>query len=304
MRILIPGASGLLGANLALGLAEDHTLFGVVNRTRLQTAKFQVLQADLLEPGALERLFEQARPDWVINCAALADLERCEQQPELARRINSELPALLAERCRMGGARLLHVSTDAVFDGRTGGYSEQDPPNPLNVYAQTKLSGEQLALAANPETLIARVNLFGFSLNGRRSLAEFFLYGLQAGQPLHGFTDMVFCPILINELGPIFSAMLKRGLAGLFHVFSADCLSKYEFAVRIARRFGLDPGLITPVSASAAGLRVARAPNLSMDTRKLSTALGMETPSFTLMLDRFYTLYQQGYPQRLAEMIR
>lgn len=317
MRILITGASGLLGLNVALELASKHEVVGVAGRTPLRAETFTALQADLLEADAIPRLLEQTRPDWVIHCAALANLEECEANPELARRINSEIPGILAEACRKGGARLLHVSTDAVFDGQKGNYSEEDTPNPRNVYAQTKLGGERAvaranasaadlssALSTGPEALIARVNLFGFSPTGSRSLAEFFLYNLMAGKPAQGFTDVFFCPVLVNEIAWIFEAMLARGLGGLYHVFSAESLSKYVFGVRIAERFGLDAGLIAPVSVSDGGLVAARSPKLTMNTHKLSTALGHPLSGLSPMIDRFYALYQQGYPQRVRGVVR
>ena len=138
MRILITGASGLLGLNTALEAADQHAVFGQVNSNMIQTDAFTVLKADLLEPGAVKRLLDQSQPDWVIHCAALANLEACENDPDLAWELNTEIPRKLAEQCREGGARLLHVSTDAVFDGQTGGYTEVDLPNPLGTYAQTK----------------------------------------------------------------------------------------------------------------------------------------------------------------------
>ncbi len=304
MRILITGAGGLLGANVALEAAKmGHKVFGTVNSRPPQTEAFTVLTADLQSEDALDALFRQARPEWVIHCAAIANLEDCEKQPELARRINGEIPGILAKRCREGGARLLHVSTDAVFDGQKGNYVETDEPNPPNVYAETKLAGERAVAAADPEALIARVNLFGFSPNGRRSLAEFFLYNLIEGKPLKGFTDVYFCPVLANDIAGIFLRMFENGLGGLYHVFSADCLSKYDFGVQIAERFGLQSDLIAPVSVSAGGLAAARSPDLTMDTHKLSTDLGERLPTFSLMLDRFWTLYQQDYPQVLRRML-
>ena len=304
MRILVTGASGLLGANLALEANRlGHDVYGVVNSQPLKTDAFNVLTADLQTEDAVETLFRQVRPEWVIHCAAIANLEVCEKQPELAHRINGEIPGILAKHCRKGGARLLHVSTDAVFDGIKGNYIETDAPNPQNVYAETKLAGEAAVAANDPEALIARVNLFGFSPSERRSLAEFFLYNLIAEKPLNGFTDVFFCPVLVNDIAGIFFRMLENRLSGIYHVFSGDCLSKYDFGVRIAERFGLNANLIAPVSVAEGGLAAARSPNLTMNTHKLSTDLGEALPTFSPMLERFWTLYQQDYPQVLHRML-
>lgn len=308
-RILITGASGLLGLNLALEAAKDHTelapaIFGQVNSHPLQTDAFTVIQADLLVPGAVERLLEQTRPDWVIHCAALAELDACEADPALAQQLNTEIPGLLAEYVARGGARLLHVSTDAVFDGEKGNYTEEDIPNPLGIYARTKLEGERAVAQANPDAILARVNLFGWSLSGKRSLAEHFFYNLLAGQPVMGFTDVFFCPLLANDLALILLKMLDAGLSGLYHVVSSECTSKYTFGMEIARRFGLDEDLIIPTSVQQGGLRAARSPNLTLRTDKLVHDLGESLPGLSAGLGRFYTLYQQGYPQYLKALQR
>jgi dTDP-4-dehydrorhamnose reductase len=309
MRVLITGASGLLGLNLALEMCGKHTVFGTINQHPLHTADFTVIQADLLAPGAVENLIEQTRPDWVIHCAALANLEACEADPALASQLNTELPRLLAQLCAQsrrdvtrGGARLVHISTDAVFDGRTGGYTEDDPPRPIGVYARTKLAGELAVAEADPQAIIARVNLFGWSLSGKRSLAEFFFNNLSAGIPVNGFTDVYFCPLLVNDLAAILEQMLDLGLSGVYHTVSSECLSKYDFGVRLAHRFGLDAGLIRPLSVLQSGLKASRSPNLNLNTNKLSRALGSPLPRLSPMLERFYTLYQQGYPQKIQRL--
>ena len=262
----------MLGLNLALEAAQAHRVFGVAHSAALHTEAFTVLQADLLAPGAVERLLDQTQPDWVIHCAALAVLDACEANPPLARQLNTELPALLAQHVARGGARLLHVSTDAVFDGRRGGYTEDDPPNPLSVYARTKLEGEHRVLAIDPQAIVARVNLFGWSLSGKRSLAEFFFNNLTAGKPVMGFTDVYFCPLLANDLAQVFLAMLAQELQGLYHVVSGECLSKYDFGVRLAQLFGLDANLIQATQVEDSGLKVPRSPRLTLSNTRLSTA--------------------------------
>lgn len=306
MRILVTGASGLLGLNLALGAAaesaKEHIVFGTVKDHALKTDAFKVIQTDLLVPGAVERLLDQAQPDWVIHCAALANVDACESQPALAHQLNTELPIQLAEHVARGGARLVHISTDAVFDGLRGDYREGDLPNPQGVYAQSKLAGERGVAGANPQAIIARVNLFGWSMAGQRSLGEFFFNNLSAGRPVNGFTDVFFCPLLANDMAPILLDMLSRGLSGLYHVVSSQCTSKYEFGRMIASRFGLDASLISPLSVQQAGLKAARSPNLRLRCDKLARALGYAPPDIATGIERFYQLYQQGYPQTLRRM--
>jgi dTDP-4-dehydrorhamnose reductase len=306
MRILVTGASGLLGLNLALSTAREHagnhTVFGTVHDNAIRTKEFTVIQTDLSLPGAVERLLDQTQPEWVIHCAALANVDACENEPERARQLNTELPARLAKRVARGGARLVHISTDAVFDGKDGNYSEDDAPNPLGVYAQSKLDGERAVMQADPTAIIARVNLFGWSLSGRRSLAEFFFNHLSAGKNCMGFTDVLFCPLLVNQIAPLLLDMLQKKLYGLYHVVSRECISKYEFGVAIAHRFGLDASLIEAVSVQQGGLKAARSPNLTLRTDKLAAALGYPPPDLSTGMEGFYTLYQQGYPQMIRQV--
>lgn len=302
MRILITGASGLLGLNLALEAAKDHDVVGIVKDHPINTDAFTVLHTDLLAPGAVEELLDQSQPDWIIHCAALADVDACEIDPLQAQQLNSELPRKLATYVGRGGARLLHVSTDAVFDGRRGNYTERDAPNPLSVYARTKLAGERAVADTNPDAIIARVNLFGWSLSGTRSLAEFFFNNLVDGNRVFGFTDVYFCPLLVNDLAQIFLKMLGGGLRGLYHVLSRECVSKYEFGAAIAQRFGFDQGLITPTSIESGDLKAKRSPRLTLKVDKLTQALGQAPPDLSTGLDGFYTLYQQGYPQRIRQL--
>jgi len=307
MNILVTGASGLLGLNLALETSREHVVYGVANSHSLKTEAFTVVNADLLAPGAVESLLNQIQPDWVIHCAALANVDACEADPALARKLNTELPGLLAQHVARGGARqkaarLVHISTDCVFDGSRGDYTEQDAPNPLGVYAQTKLEGEYAVLQADPQAIVARVNLFGWSMTGKRSLAEFFFNNLSAGKPMMGFNDVFFCPLLANDMAGVLVQMLEKRLSGVYHVVSSQHTSKYAFGVAIAQRFGLDAGLISPTSVAQAGLKAARSPNLTLRTEKLASALGQPLPSFSTGIEQFYTLYQQGYPQQLREM--
>lgn len=304
MRILITGASGLLGINLAMELSRKHTVIGTVNQRGLDptAVPFEVIPVDLLRKGAVEQTLEASHPDWVIHCAALASVDACEADPHRAEKLNTQLPESMAKDVARGGARLLHISTDCVFDGARGDYSEEDTPNPLGVYARTKYEAERLVLQADPRAVVARVNLYGWGITGRRSLAEFFFNHLVEAKVVRGFTDVIFCPLLANDMAEVIETMFENGLAGLYHLVGGEALSKYEFGVAIARRFGFDEKLVIPTSVQTAGLRALRSPNLSLRTGKLAAAIGRAMPGLSTGLEHFYTLYQQGYPQRLQRL--
>ncbi|MBA4419980.1 MAG: hypothetical protein C0391_02420 [Anaerolinea sp.] len=302
MRVLITGASGLLGVNLALEAAKVHTVYGQIKALPLKGAPFTQLSGDLMEDGAVERMMETAQPEWVIHCAALADVDACEKQPELAEQLNTRLPGRIAQACK-GKAGLVHISTDAVFDGTKPNCTEEDIPNPLGVYARSKLEGERVVLKNNPDAAVARINIFGWSLYGKRSLAEWFFYNLQAGLPVKGFTDVYFRTQLASDLADMLLNMLEQKLSGLYHVVGADCVSKYDFALEIARRLGAPESLVSPMKVQEFGLKAARSNNLCLDTGKLQRVLHRPVNQLSTGLDRFFEQYAQGYPHLLRSMV-
>ena len=299
MKLLITGASGLLGINLAVEAMREHEVIGA-DRGKLKSTPFPVVRADLTHRNEIDSILDMAQPDWLINCAALANLEKCEEDPSQARTLNTDLPGELATACAKRNIRFVHISTDSVFDGtKEGAYTEEDEPSPPGVYSQTKLDGECAVQDLNPQAILARVNFYGWSLGGRRSLGEFFVNNLNEGKNVNGFTDVIFCPILVNDTARLLLEMLQKNLSGLYHLVGAQPMSKYQFGVEIARRFRLREDLISPRSVEEAGLTAKRSHNLWLSTHKLSTDLGHEIPPFSTGLAEFYTQFQQGYPQKI-----
>ena len=298
-RILVSGASGLLGIHLSMEAMREHAVIGL-DRGTLKSAPFQVIRTEILNPNTIASVLDTVQPDWLINCAALANLERCEEEPEQAKMLNIYLPGDLATVCAERNIRYVHISTDAVFDGtREGAYTEDDEPNPQSVYAKTKLDGERAVQEVNPQAMIARVNFYGWSLGGRRSLAEFFVNNLSEGKNVNGFTDVIFCPMLVNDTARLLLEMLQKNLSGLYHVVGAQPMSKYAFGMDLARTFGFREDLISPRSVEGSSLTAKRSHNLWLSTHKLSTDLGREIPSFSTGLAEFYTQHKQGYPQKI-----
>lgn len=289
----------MLGINLAMEAMREHNVMGL-DRGRLKSAPFQVLKMDVLNTSEVDSALDTTKPDWLINCAALANLELCEEDPAQARTLNTVLPGELASACARRNIRFVHISTDAVFDGaKEGFYREDDEPNPPGVYSQTKYDGERAVQEANPQAIVARVNFYGWSLGGQRSLGEFFVSNLNQGKAVYGFTDVIFCPMLVNVTARLLLEMFHKGLTGLYHVVGAQPMSKYQFGVEMARTFGLREELIFPQSVEEAGLTAKRSHNLWLSTHKLSTDLGHEIPQFSTGLGEFYTQFQQGYPQKI-----
>lgn len=303
MRLLVTGVSGLLGLNLACLTADRFQVTGVLRGERAVAVPgrtpFDVIEADLTIPGQVERVLDQAQPDVIVHCAALTELDRCELHPEEAYLTNTKMTGMLARAAASRGARLLHISTDAVFDGARGGYTEEDTPNPINVYGRTKLEAERLVSEACPDALIARVNFYGWSWQGSRSLAEFFYNSFLAGVPFYGYSDVMFSPLLVNDMVDILLCMIERKLSGIYHVVSSEHQSKYEFARLLAREFGFDENLVIPASYRIGSLKAPRSPRLNLCSDKLARDLSQELPRQQPAMRRFAALYRQAYPQIL-----
>jgi len=302
LRYLVTGASGLLGIHLGLFLAENQVVTGVVNSRKLNYAPFPVLQQELGQLDRLEALISLVKPDCIIHCAAMANIDECEKNPDQADLINSQVPKKLAELTMKSGIRFLHISTDAVFDGSSSGYKETDSANPLSVYARTKYSAENYVLEHNPNAFIARVNFYGWSITGKRSLGEWFYYQLSAGNHIKGFTDIQFCPLYAGDLAKILVELAETSAAGIYHVVSKEYISKYQFGVSIANAFNLDSDLIEPVSWIEGGLTAARSPNLILDVKKTSQLLNREMPDQQSGITDFIEAFNNGLPQRLLSL--
>jgi dTDP-4-dehydrorhamnose reductase len=299
-RLLITGASGLLGLNLALTAhALGYDVVGWANDSFMLHAQFPVLQVNLLDTDQIRSRILEVSPSLIIHCAALASLEGSEADPELARRLNAEVPGEIARVTFEHEIKMIHISTDSVFDGKRGGYSETDTPSPLNVYAQTKLEGEYAVSSANKEAIIARVNFYGWSLSGRRSLVEFFFNNLSQNIKVNGFKDVFFCPLYTRQLGETLLDMTIKGMSGLYHVLSSEALSKYDFGVKIARKFGFDNQLVNPILLSESGLTATRSPNMNLSVEKIQRDLGHVMPGQDECLDNLYNDYLAGLPGQI-----
>ena len=300
MRLLITGASGLLGINLSLKAVElGYEVTGFVHSHPLRGVPFQVRAVDLLDTPAALMTMAESQPEAVIHCAALADMREAEKSPSLAQRLNADVPGMIAEWTFKQGIPLIHISTDAVFDGKQGGYVETDPSNPLSVYAKSKLAGERLVQESNPKAIIARVVFYGWSLSGQRSLSEFFFNNLKNNRTVRGFIDTFFSPLYVEDLGGILLEMLIKEFSGIYHVVSSENMSKYEFGVQIAEKFGYNSRLIEPVKMSDIRRDAPRSLNLTLKPDKLQKELGREMPSINSGIDRFFRRWEQGYHTKL-----
>jgi len=298
MRLVVSGASGLLGLNMSLVAQKSgFDVTGLVNNTRLKDVPFNVENVDLLKTDKAIQIIKNSKPDGIIHCAAIANLNYAERHPDLTHELNSVVPGALAAAAAEWRIPFIHISTDAVFDGIDGNYRETDNTTPLSVYAKTKLEGERAVLDAYHSAVVARVVFFGWSLTGQRSLSEFFINNLHAGNTVDGYSDTFFSPLYVEDLAATLLKILNENLSGIYHIVSPQSLSKYEFGLQIAKEFGLNPLLIKPIQRQIINIGAQRSLNLVLNPEKIQLALGKKLPTVDEGIKSLHQRWIEGYPK-------
>ncbi|MDR2844542.1 MAG: SDR family oxidoreductase [Puniceicoccales bacterium] len=290
MKIILTGASGFLGREVAQAAARrGHQVIALCGaQERPVIGAVRVLPSDLSEPQSIERLLLDEFPDAIINCAAASTLEACDANPDLAQRLNVALPQYLAKIANHLSARLIHISTDMVFDGARGHYAHTDTPAPLQLYGETKLAGEKEVLQyGRTNAVVLRVPLLsGNSADGTRSLHERLLALWAQGLQAVLFTDEIRQPVSAGNLADVLVELCERNtLSGVYHWAGTDALSRYEIGRRIAAHLGLEPdAVVTPASGAATAPTARRPRDLSLNLHPLQGKLKTRAQAFAEIL--------------------
>ncbi|MGC1107210.1 MAG: SDR family oxidoreductase [Candidatus Acidiferrales bacterium] len=278
-KLLITGDTGLLGSNLAHAARRLHQVFGVSRATEAISASWDHRSIDLTDGNAALHYLDETRPEVIVHCAAVTDVERCEMQPAYAHAVNVEATEGLAQWAEKNGAQFTFVSTDSIFDGVAGGYREEDTPRPLNQYARTKLAGEEIVARACTNSLIVRTNFYGWNQSGKPNLGKWMHGKLLRGEPLMAFTDVRFNPLFVRDLAKLILSLISREAKGVFHVAARDLCSKYEFALLLGRAFLLDTRKVESILLEDFPFQARRPRNTSLTVTKCAKFLGRETPT-------------------------
>lgn len=276
MRILVTGAGGLLGGRLAVLLSARHD---VVAGRHLAPgpAGLAEVAIDLLSPASLEAGLDRAPPDAVVHCAALADADRCEREPDLAHRVNAEACAALARLCASRRIRLVALSTDLVFGGDRAWVDEDHPPSPLMAYGRTKLEGEQAVLSHAPGSAVARLALVcGRGHGARGTASEAVAWSLRSGRPLRLVTDQHRTPVDPESVAAALERLVVGSQAGRYHLGGRERLSRHAFGLRVARVLGLTTDAITPITQRELALGAPRPADVSLDSSRARRDLGWD----------------------------
>ncbi len=298
-KIFLTGASGLLGANLMKIGSADYQMYGVYNQHKIDFDNCWCAQLDLTSEGETEKMIGKVKPDLIIHCAALTDVEYCETYPVEAEAINVGITKNLSRIAKKLAIKFIYISTDSVFNGKKGDYTEDDTPDPLNVYAQTKLKGEKVIQSELNNYLIVRTNIYGWNYQNKMSLAEWILTKLKRKERITMFTDVYFTPVLVNDLTKVLFKMYENNIIGTFHVTGREKCSKYDFGIRLASVFGLDSKNIEPISVDNFSFKAKRPKDMSLNTSKVSQLINNRLPNIEQGLNLFKELSNSDYLKEL-----
>ena len=283
MKVLIAGDTGLLGQALVEHFLPEHQVAGFSSSAAVNsTPGYNHSVFNLLSGLApVEDLLKKFSPELMINCTGLVDVKRCEEEKDLAWRMNAELPGLLAKACALRNTKFIHISTDQVFDGKKSTpYEEQDIPAPTNQYGVTKLAGEESVLKENSGALVLRTNIVGW--RGRAAaavFAEWLSESLVAGSPISLAEDFVTSSIHVDFFCQILHKLYEHESVGMLHAAAKDAVSKYEFGRLFAEAASLDFSHVRRAKLSLLGLKPPRPPFLALSSHAAQKFVGTPIPS-------------------------
>jgi dTDP-4-dehydrorhamnose reductase len=297
-KMIITGVSGLLGNNLAYYFRKKFDILGLYLTHPVVIKGVQIQKADILSKTSFDSIVRNFNPDIIIHCASLTNVDYCELNQEVTRRVNITGTSVVVESVMETPARLIYISSDSVYDGVKGDFQETDRVNPQNYYGLSKYQGE-LEVLKKSATLIIRTNIFGWNIQDKYSIAEWILSELSNGKQIKGFRDAFFSSIYNFDLAKILDIAIEQELTGLFNCGSWTSLSKYEFALQIADCFKLNRDLIQPISVDDFAFSAKRGKNLTLNTGKLQKALNCDLPSIKESITAFCRDFAAGLPAKI-----
>jgi len=206
---------------------------------------------DLSRRQDVHKLIDEFEPEYIVNTAAVTDVDLCEKDRSLAWRVNVSSVENLAYAAKLVGAKIIHLSTDYIFDGKNGPYAELDRPNPLSYYGRTKLASENVLFTSGvPSTILRTMVLYGIGQNVKQNFALWLHKNLKEGKPIRVVDDQFGNPTLVDDLAYAIVRIIELNRGGLYNVAGADIVSRYDFALALAKLYNFEKKLIAPVKSS------------------------------------------------------
>jgi dTDP-4-dehydrorhamnose reductase len=302
MRIGVTGASGMLGTALIDELSNKYEIFATSRNKGLEKEGIQWDCFDLTNSQQLKRWLVNTAPDVVVHCAAMVNVDGCENNVDFATKLHVNTTTTIANYLDKNNKNLVYISTDSVFDGRQKRpYVESDEVNPLNIYAKTKLLGEKPVLLME-NGLVLRTNIIGWSRSDNSSFAEWILKGLSENKPLTLFDDVMFSPLHVSNLSIIITQAIESEISGLYHCTSKDSVSKFDFGIKMATVFNLSISNIKKISVDDMNFKANRPKNMALNSKKLSSILRYDFPTATDAIKLMKDQYDNGWLSRIKDV--
>ncbi len=286
MKILITGANGLLGQKLVqlINSTTDNLLAtGRGDNRNPANDRYSYRSMDIIDQASIDAAFDAFQPDVVIHTAAMTNVDECEQNKEVCWQMNVAAVEHLIKACKRTGAFLLHLSTDFIFDGSAGPYTEEAEPNPLSYYGESKLAAEQLLEASTIDWAITRtVLVYGIAHDMSRSnIILWVKKSLEEGKTINVVNDQWRTPTLAEDLAMGCYLIAKQKAKGIFNISGKDLLTPYEMAIQTADYFGLDKSFINETDGSKFTQPAKRPAKTGFILTKAEKVLGYSPVSFT-----------------------
>lgn len=290
-KLLIIGGSGLVGSTLTEYALPHFKLHLTNNENEIRHKGIPVTKIDLLkEREDIIHLIKIFKPDVTVHTVAFAGVDFCESSPHMADLLHVDITRDIAQICNEINSKLIYFSTDAVFDGSLKKkYSEVDCSNPISHYGKTKLNAEKIILEESPQNVILRTTVvYGWHIRSR--FTNWVLSSLKNKNSVPAFTDQHNTPTLVDDLAKSIIKIIEMDTSGLYHAVGKTCLSRYEFALRLADGFGFDKNLIIPTLSSEKKQIAPRPSNGCLDGSKLEKLIGYDfcdiDSGISFMLDK------------------
>ncbi|GAB4286521.1 MAG: dTDP-4-dehydrorhamnose reductase [Ignavibacteriaceae bacterium] len=282
-RVLITGANGMLGNRLVKffhGLDNYQVLATSVEKSPV-FKDVEYICCDLTQRESVKKIALDFYPDFIINTAAFTNVDLCEQEREQAWKVNVKAVEYLSEIARILDARLIHISTDYIFDGTAGPYSENAKPNPQSYYARTKLASENVLRISGVLYTILRTNvLYGSKINNKPDFVIWVIDNLRKKNQIRIVTDQISNPTFVDDLVQAISKVVQFRKTGIFNIGGKEFISRYDFTCRIADFFNLDKSLILPITTAELNQPARRPLKSGLLTIKAESELGYKAHSF------------------------
>lgn len=292
-KIIITGSNGLLGQsllNLLLLEKEKYQVFGFSRgENRSGRNDFAYISIDLTNEVSLKSEIEKINPDFIVNTAAMTQVDECEDKKDACDTLNVEVVKYLAKISEKLNIHLIHLSTDFIFDGTKGNYKETDKPNPISYYGLSKLKAEEVLLEFQINyTILRTILVFGKVYDmSRTNIVLWVKSMLEQGKEITIVDDQFRMPTYVNDLALACKIAIDKKAKGIFHISSKELLSVYEIAQQIAEVFNLNKSLIKPISSSTLNQKAKRPPKTGFDLTKTNKELDFYPKTFKEDLQRF-----------------